>query len=146
MGPRRLSYLLVLIQLVSLGVIALTGPWFARNPVLFIMQIVAVMVALWAIASIRLHKLSIFPDVPEDAEFVRRGPYKIIRHPMYASLLLATLPAVAATPTPLRMAAWIVLLIDILVKVQHEERLLTRAFTEYERYRQETKRLIPLVY
>ncbi len=140
------SYLLVAIQFGALAVIALTGPWFARQPVLLAVQAAGVAVALWAIASIRLRDLSILPDVQEGAMFVRRGPYRYIRHPMYAGLLLATLPAVIAAPTLVRIGAWIVLLIDILVKLHHEERLLQQAFEEYPAYRQQTKRLIPKIY
>lgn len=140
------SYLLVGIQLGALAVIALTGPLIARSPVLFAVQALGAALGLWAIASIRVRDLSILPDVREGAMFVRRGPYRYIRHPMYAGLLLVTLPPVIAYPAPLRIAAWSVLLIDIIVKLRHEEQLLRRAFDEYPAYQRETKRLIPFVY
>ena len=146
MRPGILSYLLVAVQFGCLAVIALTGPWIARSPVLFLMEAAGIGLALWAIVSIRVRDLSVLPDVRDGARFVRRGPYRFIRHPMYASLLLATLPLIVETPTPLRIATWIALLVDILVKLRHEERLLIAAFPEYAAYRQQTKRLVPLVY
>ena len=146
MKPGILSYLLVAIQFGCLAVIALTGPWIARNPALFVIEAAGVALALWAIASIRVRDLSVLPYVREGTLLVHRGPYRLIRHPMYASLLLATLPLIIETPTPLRIGTWAILLVDILVKLRHEERLLVAAFPDYDAYRQQTKRLLPLVY
>lgn len=146
MKPGLLSYILVAIQFITLGVIALTGAWFARSPILLAVQFAGVALGLWGIAAVRIRHLSILPDVRAGSPFVRRGPYRYIRHPMYAGLLLATLPAVIADPSPLRIGALIVLLIDIIVKIHHEERLLHAAYEEYAAYAQQTKRLIPALY
>lgn len=146
MRSNWLSYTLVIIQFACLAILALTGPWIARNPVLFTVQAAGVVLALWGIASIRFTDLSILPDVKAGAIFVRRGPYRYIRHPMYAGLLLATLPIVLETPTLLRGLTWTVLLADIIMKLRHEERLLSDVFPEYEAYQQQTKRLVPLVF
>jgi len=77
---------------------------------------------------------------------VRRGPYRFIRHPMYAALLLVGAALTLDQPSPMRLAALAVLLAVILVKLHYEERLLGAAFPEYARYKQETSRLIPFVY
>jgi protein-S-isoprenylcysteine O-methyltransferase Ste14 len=140
------SWLLVTIQFGALAAIALTGPWFPRQPFLLVLQGVGVFVGLWAIVSIRPRDLNILPDPRDGAMLVRRGPYRYIRHPMYTGLLLATLPAVLAQPETIRVIAWLVLLADILIKLRHEERLLQAAFDEYAAYQLETKRLIPYVY
>jgi protein-S-isoprenylcysteine O-methyltransferase Ste14 len=101
---------------------------------------------IWALLSMRFGNLNITPEVKPKAQFVRRGPYKHIRHPMYAALLLASLALVADTYSFLRLAVWLVLLLDIAVKLTYEEHLLDQAFAEYSVYRRETKRLIPFIF
>jgi protein-S-isoprenylcysteine O-methyltransferase Ste14 len=65
---------------------------------------------------------------------------------MYASLLLITLPLVLAELTPLRVATWLLLLGNLIVKLNYEERLLVARFPEYTSYQRTSKRLIPFIY
>lgn len=146
MRGKTLSYLLVTIQFGSLAVFALTGPWLARMPWLLALEAGGLLLGVWAILAVRLRNVHILPDVRTGAQFVRRGPYRFIRHPMYASLLLIAAALTLDQPNALRVAALVVLLIDILVKLHYEERLLAAAFPEYAQYQRETKRLIPFVY
>ena len=140
------SYTLVAIQFIVLILIALTGPILARHPVLLAMEIVALALAGWAVLSVRIGNFNIVPDVRAGSQLVRSGPYHYIRHPMYTSLLLGSLALVLETPSPLRWLLWTVLLIDLLVKLHYEEKLLADHFPEYGEFQRETKRLVPFVY
>lgn len=140
------SFLFVAIQLVCLAVMALSGPLIAGPPLWLSLELAGGALALWTLWTWRLGRFSALPDVPQGARLVTSGPYRFIRHPMYAALLLASLALVGNAPSPLRMAAWIILLIDLLLKLNYEERLLTERFPDYAAYRQTTKRLLPLLY
>ncbi|GIV79082.1 hypothetical protein FKZ61_009985 [Litorilinea aerophila] len=146
MKRRLLSYLLVLIQFLTLGYLAWTGPLLARSPLLLLLEALAVALGLWAIWSMKPGHFNITPDVRPGAQLVRQGPYRFIRHPMYSALLLGSLALVAAHATPGRVAAWLLLVIDLLLKLHHEERLLAEAFPDYPAYRRTTWRLVPFVY
>jgi protein-S-isoprenylcysteine O-methyltransferase Ste14 len=143
---RVFAYTLVVIQFICLGAILLTGPLIAQNPVWLAVEVAAGVLALWALISARVGNFNITPTVRSGAELITRGPYRFIRHPMYASLLLVCLALVADAPAWWRWALWLVLAADLVVKLRYEERLLTGHFPGYAEYRRQTKRLVPFVY
>ena len=140
------SYTLVAIQFGALIALALTGPILARHPLLLALEIAALALGLWAILTVRIHKVSVIPDVRRGARLVSDGPYRWIRHPMYASILLGALALVLDTPTLARWAIYSVLAVDLLIKLNYEERLLLAAFPNYAAYQETSKRLIPFIY
>ncbi|MCS6828161.1 MAG: isoprenylcysteine carboxylmethyltransferase family protein [Caldilinea sp.] len=143
---RLKSYTLVLIQFGALLALAATGPWIARHTVFLTMEIAALALGGWAVLTMRIRRLSALPDVRKGSRLVREGPYRWIRHPMYAAILLGALALVLDTPTPLRWGVYTVLAVDLLVKLHYEEQLLTAAFPAYRAYQKTSKRLIPFVY
>lgn len=141
-----LSYGLVFVQLVCLGLIALTGPLFATNPVLLLLECLAGFLGLWAIWTMGIDNFNVTPDVKQRARLVTSGPYRYIRHPMYSALLVGGLALVLDTFSPERMVLWLVLLVDLLIKLNYEEQLLSRDLEGYSAHMQRTKRLIPFLY
>ena len=140
------SIVFVAIQFICLGIIALTGPLIARQPLWLAVELIGAALALWTLWTWRLGRFNVLPDVLASARLVTSGPYRFIRHPMYAALLLGSLGLVGNAPTPLRVGTWVVLLTDFILKLSYEEQLLAARFPEYTAYQQTSKRLIPLVY
>ena len=141
-----LSYGLVFVQLVCLGLIALTGPLFATNPVLLLVEGAAGFLGLWAIWTMGIDNLNVTPDVKHRARLVTNGPYRYIRHPMYSALLVGALALVLDVFSPVRLSLWLFLLVDLLIKLSYEERLLSRDLEGYSDHMQRTKRLLPFVF
>ena len=141
-----LSYGLVAIQLLSLGLIALSGPLFAANPALLMLEGAAGLLGLWAIGTMGVGNFNVTPDVKHQARLVTGGPYRHIRHPMYTALLMGSLSLVLDAFSLLRLALWLVLFVDLLVKLNYEERLLSQDLEGYSTHMQRTKRLIPFLY
>jgi len=84
------------------------------------------------------------PKVKEQHELVVEGPYRIVRHPIYAGLILA----VAGTGLALEKGIWLFMLVLIFasyrLKIRVEERLMMETFpVEYPEYRRRVKALIP---
>lgn len=140
------SYSLVLIQFGALALIALTGPWIAEGFLLQVIEGIGLGIGLWAIATIRIGNFNLTPNVKQDGQLVQTGPYQFIRHPMYLALLLVTLALVLSYFSPLRLGAWVILAVDLIVKIGFEEQLLTTHYASYLHYQQQTDRLIPFVY
>lgn len=105
-----------------------------------------VVLGLWAILVMRRTRWHVVPTLEKHAKFIQVGPYRWMRHPMYSALLLIGLGCLAMEATPIRMLAWIILLIDLLLKIDYEEALLLDRFPAYRAYTREVKRLLPFVY
>jgi protein-S-isoprenylcysteine O-methyltransferase Ste14 len=140
------SYTLVVIQLTVLLLFALTGPWIARSTFWLLLEGLGGVLGLWSVWTMRIGNFNIRPEVKATSRLVRRGPYRWIRHPMYTALLLVTLALLLERFTPWRLLYWLILLVDLLIKLRYEETLLTAHFDEYAAYCRQTKRLLPLVY
>ena len=87
-----------------------------------------------------------FSILPEARKLVVTGPYRFVRHPLYATELIFMLGLV------IQFTLWpavIVFLIQLLIQLERmriEEQLLSRTFPEYGMYAGRTARLIPGLY
>jgi protein-S-isoprenylcysteine O-methyltransferase Ste14 len=141
-----MSYLYVIIQILMIVVIGITGPIIPQSPVFLGGAILGVLLMLWALWTMRLSNLNVLPHLKANCILVTSGPYRLIRHPMYAAVLLVTLSLVLNHPMLLRAGYWLVLLIDLHFKFMYEEKLLRDKYPQYSDYMQQTKRLIPFIY
>lgn len=85
--------------------------------------------------------------VSADHELVRTGPYAVIRHPIYASMLAVLLgTGVVLTPVPVFAAAIVLFLIGTEIRVRTEDRLLADHFgAQFHAYKQAVPAYIPLI-
>lgn len=137
--------LLVAVQLIALAVIVLTGPLIAHGLWRGV-ELVGLACLVWAVVTTPPRQWRISPAPATTARLLRHGPYRWIRHPMYAGLLTATLALVASHPHPLRWVMWALLAVVLHAKLKMEEEMLRTIFPDYEEYCRRTKRLIPGVY
>ncbi len=84
--------------------------------------------------------------LPEARRLVTRGPYALVRHPLYLGEMVA-ISGVALQ----RLSGWALLLVGLvwafqLQRMIYEERVLFQSFPEYEGYMARTARLVPGVY
>lgn len=141
------SYTLVFVQFLSIGLILITGPVLPANIFLLTIELVGIVLGIWAILSMGIGRFNIIPDPKEGSHIVTRGPYRLIRHPMYLALLLFTLPLVIADFSWWRGLFWLALLIDLILKLNYEEALLEKKLDGYREYnKQRSYRLIPFIY
>ena len=115
---------------------------FAHMTVLLI----AVMVGIWAVVSMRPENINIAPALKENHRLVTTGIYGYIRHPMYASVILFCAAMLATHLSWMNSLVFVSLLIDLWLKLRHEERLLSERFPDYRDYQRRTKMIIPFIY
>ena len=100
-----------------------------------------------AVAALGRH-FSIKVVLRDDHRLVDTGPFRTIRHPNYAGLILIMTGTAALLESPLALAAVLLLWLPaLLLRIRHEEDALERHLGDpYVRYARRTWRLCPGLY
>lgn len=102
--------------------------------------------AIWARAILGSNWSSMV-TVKRDHELILRGPYGVVRHPIYSGLLLALSGTAIAVGEIRAFIGLGLAFIGFLLKSATEEKFMREEFsTEYARYSQRVRRLIPFVF
>jgi protein-S-isoprenylcysteine O-methyltransferase Ste14 len=82
-----------------------------------------------------------------DHELIRGGPYRLVRHPIYTSMLCVLLATgFVVTPLPLFLLAIVVFLIGTEIRVRIEDKLLASQFGDtFHQYQQQVPAYIPFL-
>jgi protein-S-isoprenylcysteine O-methyltransferase Ste14 len=82
---------------------------------------------------------------PACSAIIQTGPYRFIRHPIYAGALLILWGSIAGHVSIANAGIGFVVSLLVLGKMVAEERLLRASFPGYEQYARSTKAVIPFV-
>jgi protein-S-isoprenylcysteine O-methyltransferase Ste14 len=107
-------------------------------------DLVALVACVWLLAAV-VALGRCFGVLPEARGLVTRGPYSVVRHPVYLGELAACAGLVLAAPTPWNLSVAAVFVGAQAVRMRLEENELGEHFPEYARYAAETPRLLPRV-
>lgn len=142
----RKSFILIIIQFSSFIYFGITGNLFSEG-FLFLFQLAAILLGLWAIIVLKIGNFNIQPEVKATAAFIKKGPYKIIRNPMYLCILLFFGIAVIHSYSVAKFLVLLALTLSLLLKIFSEEKFMEEKFKkEYAVYKQKTFRLIPYIF
>jgi protein-S-isoprenylcysteine O-methyltransferase Ste14 len=140
------SYVLVFVQFGCLAGLLYTGPLIAHKPLGKCIEIFSLLLVIWALVAMSKSKVSVFPDLKQGAILIAKGPYKFIRHPMYLALILFSLSVVIDKPYYFRILIGLLLILNLLIKIEFEEKILIKEFKEYGNYIKVTRKLLPFIY
>lgn len=90
--------------------------------------------------------LSPLPHPKPHATLVQTGPYRFVRHPMYAGGIALAYGWALVVRGWLTLVYATVLLVFLEIKSAREERWLTDRFPEYPDYQRRVRKLIPFVH
>jgi protein-S-isoprenylcysteine O-methyltransferase Ste14 len=88
MTDKAKPWVYVVVQFGTILFLLVTGRWFVRYPVGFGIQMAGIGLVLWAVFVMGLRRLRVQPVVDQETRLVTTGPYRLVRHPMYAASLL----------------------------------------------------------
>ena len=128
-----------------LVILGLTGNLFSGDPLIIAGQVLGLGLIVYARITFGRQKFNISAS-PADGPLLRRGPYRFIRHPMYAGASLLLLVTVVGHLSLLTALVGLLVVIIIPWRIQLEESLLKSTYADYAAYAMNTKRLIPFVY
>ncbi len=139
-------YLLVFIQFICLAYLFVSAPVISSGYAGILIESVGIFLGGLAVVNMRIGNFNISPTNKENGTMVTHGIYSVIRHPMYFAQLLLFLPLVIDYYTYLRLSAFLLLLITLLLKIRYEESHLVDHYSGYRDYMKRTKKLIPFIY
>lgn len=94
----------------------------------------------------RLGNFNVHPQPKASGILVTSGPYQLIRHPMYTTVLLSAAAMACASAHWLAWFLWLALLATLLTKAMLEEQWLREHHPQYAEYCLRCKRFIPWVF
>jgi len=130
--------------LLSLLALGLRGDLFSSAPGVIACQVVGFAVMLWSRLSFPSGSFS-FGAKPVTSTIVTAGPYRLIRHPIYAGALLILWGSVAGHASVANAGIGLVASLLTIGKIVREERLLRSTLPGYVQYASSTKAVIPFV-
>jgi protein-S-isoprenylcysteine O-methyltransferase Ste14 len=82
----------------------------------------------------------------ENHKLIQRGPYRLVRHPIYSGLLLMIFGTAILGGHLSGLAAVMICFCGFWIKLRQEEALLTRRLPGYSDYMARTKALVPFLF
>lgn len=151
LGVGRFDRILLLLTWVACAALTVSALWFLRRDpaparlaagtTLFLSGMALWTYARWALGE---HYMQV---AAPPAALVTRGPYRIVRHPLYLGTALGCLGQALAAGALAPLAMWAALVGVLLARAAREERLLRVAFgSAWDAYAQRTARALPFLY
>ena len=102
-------------------------------------------IAIWARATLGAN-WSARVSLKENHELIQRGPYRLVRHPIYSGLLLMIVGTAVLAGQVSGFVALVICLCGFWIKLRQEEALLTKHLPGYAEYMRHTKALVPFIF
>lgn len=117
----------------------------ATGSPLFALQLLAIVLMVWARITFGMRSFHAAAN-PTEGGLVTTGPYALVRHPIYAAILLFIWPGIIVRSSLLGVALGTLASAAVGVRIIAEEKLVVARYPEYAAYAAKTRRLIPGLY
>ena len=139
---KKLSVIAFVISVLALLTLIARRSLFAHGWLAIAIQIAAVCLMIWARITFGLRSFHAAAN-PTKGGLITRGPYRFIRHPIYASVIYFVWAGVLSHLSPINVCLGIIVTAGLVIRFRSEERLLLGMYPEYADYAAKTKRIIP---
>ena len=143
-APKLASVGAFLLAVVGLAGLLYRQSLFATGPIGFAIQGLAVLLMAWARVTFGMRSFHAAAN-PTAGGLVTTGPYRYLRHPIYAAILYFVAVGVVSHPTLWSAGMGALIVLGLGVRIVAEERLVREMYPEYEEYAERTKRVIPFL-
>ena len=143
---------LKIFSLIGLG-IAVLGLFYlikmeyiiTKNPISIIIQVASIVIMIWARFTFGFRSFHATANTTK-GELVTTGPYRWLRHPIYASIIYFSCASIRSYPFIDTIAAVILIISGLFVRMILEEKSLRLTYDNYVEYSKHAKRIIPFLY
>jgi protein-S-isoprenylcysteine O-methyltransferase Ste14 len=142
---RALSLIAFALMGAALAGLIATGNLFASSLGAIAVQLAALALSLWARLAFGVRSFHVAAN-PTEGSLVRSGPYRFVRHPIYAAVCLFAWAGALANRAPVGLLFVVLLTAGAVARILCEEALLVERYPEYRDYARGTKRLVPFVF
>jgi protein-S-isoprenylcysteine O-methyltransferase Ste14 len=115
---------------------------FGRSPWAIAIQAGAIALMIWARVTFGLRSFHAAAN-PTAGGLITSGPYRFLRHPIYASITFFVWAGALDHLSPVSMMFALIATAGVIIRISCEERLLLHNYPEYRVYMGRTKRLFP---
>lgn len=140
------SYTLVVLQFSLIGILFFSSINFDFSSLNLALISISILLLLWAILAMQTSKLRVRPEPLASATLITKGPYKLVRHPMYTAVLIGCAALLIHEFSIIRLLMFITLTLVLLIKLNWEEKMLNEKFIDYKNYTKTSYKLIPFLY
>ncbi len=136
-------WILIALQFFLAAALVLSSHWSPFPWLVMLLAAPGALLAIWAWFAMGMRRIRIHPIATTETVLLTRGPYAIVRHPMYTGLLWFTAAMVLSGFAWWRLLAWYALVVVLHIKATHEEKSMTCHFDEYADYQRKVGKLLP---
>src|SRR3990170_4394469 len=128
------------ITILTILYLIFSGNLFSSSPFVIAAQILAVALSIWARRSFQKGQFSIHAE-PEKGTLLATGPYRVIRHPMYAAALLLIWSGILGHLSIINIVIGMIAISVAAIRIVYEEQFLQAQYPDYAEYSHKTKRI-----
>ncbi len=122
-----------------------TRSLFSSFTITIALQVIALLLMFWARKTLGMRSFHLSAE-PTKGVLITSGPYKYIRHPIYASVCLFVLASVIGSFSLLSLLFALIVIAGSILRIFCEEKSLLKIYPEYAEYSQKSKRMIPFIF
>jgi protein-S-isoprenylcysteine O-methyltransferase Ste14 len=109
-----------------------------------VVQILSIFLMIWARLTFGKRSFHVAAN-PTEGGLVTNGPYRYLRHPIYAAILYFIWAGILSHLSTLTFSIGLTATFGLFIRVLAEESLVKQRYREYIEYAARTKRIIPFV-
>ncbi len=133
-----------IVSVIAMILLLLRESLLANKCVFIFVQIMAFALMIWARITFGRRSFHAAAN-PTKGGIITSGPYRYIRHPIYASIIYFIWAAVLSHISIMNICLALISCLGIAVRIYTEEKLIIAQYPEYTNYADRTKRIIPFI-